>query len=276
MEVFCNSNNVPDQASSNQCDHAPRAFTVLELLVVIAIIAILAAMLIPAIAKAKAKSQTTACASNMKNWAYATQLYADDFNDTLPPFGDHSSDYTQPFWHAKLAPYVMRKAGSQAIFHDTAVFRDNLRRCPGGRLEKREQNGSTNTTGWNTWIGAHFGFIGNPLSGAFYYANLRPPVRLAHIPKPSDAMAYIDTVSHYVYSPVEDRYRFNLDMDNDGAFDSTSRQSEAPYNSARPRVHNDGANVTLLDGHVERVAFKSLWKVDSAGRVVHSFWHLED
>jgi len=274
--VFWHINDVFKQPSPERRHHHSRAFTLIELLVVIAIIAILAAMLIPAIAKAKEKSQTTACASNMKNWAYATQLYADDFNDTLPPFGDLSSDYTKPFWHAKLAPYVMKKAAPQAIFHDTAVFRDNLRRCPGGRFEKRRQTESTNTTGWNTWIGAHFGFIGKPFSGAFYYANLRPPVRLSQIPRPADAMPYTDTVSHYVYSPVEDRYRFNLDMDNDGVVDSTSLHANAPYNEARPRVHNDGANVTLLDGHVERVPFKSLWKVDSGGRVVHSFWYLED
>ena len=36
------------------------------------------------------------------------------------------------------------------------------------------------------------------------------------------------------------------------------------------------ANVTLLDGHVERVGFKQLWQVDAAKKVVHSFWYLED
>lgn len=275
MSVFWHTNNVLKQASPERRHHHSRAFTLVELLVTIVIIAILVSMLLPAIAKAKAKSQTIACASNMKNWAYATQLYVDDFNDTLPPFGDLSSDYTKPFWHAKLAPYVM-KAAAQTVFHDTAIFRDDLRRCPGGRREKRRQTESSNTNRWNTWIGAHFGYIGKPLSGAFYYANMTPPVRLSHISKPADAMAYIDTVSHYVYSPVEDRYRFNLDMDNDGVLDSTSVHANAPYNEARPRVHNDGANVTLLDGHVERVPFKSLWKLNSAGRVVHSFWYLED
>ncbi len=38
----------------------------------------------------------------------------------------------------------------------------------------------------------------------------------------------------------------------------------------------DGANVMLLDGHVERVAFPKLWAVDPAGKVRHSFWYLEE
>jgi prepilin-type N-terminal cleavage/methylation domain-containing protein/prepilin-type processing-associated H-X9-DG protein len=254
-----------------------RAFTLVELLVTIAILVILTSLLLPALAKAKVKAQTAACASNMKNWAYATQLYGGDFEDFFPPFGDSSMDYSKPFWHAKLAPYLTKQLQNGAYFKNTAIFQDELRKCPGGRVGPAPHSErTTNLVKWNCWIGAHFGFSAKPLTGPFYYADQGPPLAMSRIHKPADALTLTDTVSHYVYSPVDERYRFVVDMDGDGTFDSMAANDGAAYNSARPTVHNNGANVTLLDAHVERTPFKTLWRVDSASRVTHSFWYLED
>jgi len=250
-------------------------FTLIELLVVIAIIAILAAMLLPALAKAKSKAHRVQCASNMKNWGLATLMYLDDFGDRLPLFGEDQNDYSKPMWFTKLAPYLARVSQTGLFFGEQEVYTNAVRRCPAGKI-------ATGYPGdWNGWIGANFGAYGptsasDKLTGVFYYGNFVGPPKLSRIRRPADCMGYMDTLTHYVYNPAHNNYHFSDDYDGDGMKDTMPQYPGVPYNFGKPKVHENGSNVILMDGHVERVPYKLLWRATATGVPLHSYWYADD
>ena len=94
-------------AGSNKCDAFAggkgAAFTLVELLTVIAIIAVLAAILFPVFASARAKARQTACLSNLKQVGLAVQMYAQDYDGIFPYALDASDVQVTWIWAAQPA-----------------------------------------------------------------------------------------------------------------------------------------------------------------------------
>ena len=158
----------------------PAAFTLIELLVVIAIIAILAAILFPVFAQARAKARQIACLSNCKQMALGVMQYAQDYDDTLPVIGDNAA--CRGRWQAQIFPYVK----SEQIFTcpdlpdnkwSSALSQDPSCTLPTGRYD-------ISGYGWSSGLN-YDTRSGTP-------TNISPGFPLADIKKPAETIVIGD------------------------------------------------------------------------------------
>jgi prepilin-type N-terminal cleavage/methylation domain-containing protein/prepilin-type processing-associated H-X9-DG protein len=248
-------------------------FTLIELLVVIAIIAILASMLLPALAKAKAKSNQIRCLSNTKTLTLATFMYLSDFNQPVPYNGQATATMDNALWVTVLATNY---GGINA-----ARICPSAPPAPSKAKRRHPSSGSLNQT-W-LWTGSKgIDYEGSYAFNGWFYGDddpffsttqYKPKKYRSEVdcPTPSSTPVIADSNWIDTWPQANDPPAQNLFTGDDfaGAMVRLTlpRHGGAPpwprNQTFNPKNNLPGAiNIGFVDGHSDNVKLERLWYID--------------
>jgi prepilin-type N-terminal cleavage/methylation domain-containing protein/prepilin-type processing-associated H-X9-DG protein len=235
-----------------------RGFSLIELLVVIAIIAILAAMLLPALSRAKSQAWTASCKNNLRQLCICWHLYADENNDLLAP--NNSAN-----WLGNDPPPILKGASwcladpTEANVREGLLFKYNstvaIYHCPADRSKLAyNADGAFNPVGGGSGGSLRarsytmsLSINGYPDFNGWVFTNIAMFKKFAqiHNPTPDRSMVFIDEHECTLVDSI-----FGLPTD----FSDRIQNPPAPMWWSMPSdQHSQGANLSFADGHVERL-----------------------
>ena len=236
-------------------------FTLIELLVVIAIIAILAAILLPALNSARERGRSASCINNLKQMGNALSMYQDDNDNynTYACFFDKSRE--QQVWHTTLLPYmgcskvtVNRQAGENSL-------REEILICPSLPIEE-----CIRPAGYFTGYTVNGRSSGNRFFGYFTSANAIPQYKMNEIARPSVIMAITDTSA----KKGDGTFAYTRTNAAVWSWDGNMANANDLLTKGIDVRHSSAANFCYFDGHVG--SFKPPWPFSSG----HEVWGSKD
>jgi prepilin-type N-terminal cleavage/methylation domain-containing protein/prepilin-type processing-associated H-X9-DG protein len=211
-----------------------RAFTLIELLVVIAIVAILAALLLPALERSQAAAQGVTCNNNIKQLTLAWVLYASDNGDLLVNnYGKPQTISTRNTWAANVESWINSDDNTNLAYITQTLFSPydsrsaGIYKCPSDRA--LAANGPRiRSVSMNSLVGDPGDLLDvfNPLYVQFY--------KMKTIRNPSGIFVFLDE---------------HCDTINDGFF--VNRLEEFQWGNMPGSYHNGGLSLSFADGHLE-------------------------
>jgi prepilin-type N-terminal cleavage/methylation domain-containing protein/prepilin-type processing-associated H-X9-DG protein len=283
---------------------AKYAFTLIELLVVIAIIAILAALLLPVLSRAKEEGNSAVCKSNLRQMGVALEYYTGDFK-AYPQavyFADAPASLTESYWSDELAPYTKAK-WSTNLFAGIADSTSQLYLCPSypravGTLGPWSSAFSPEYSwkvygpyGYNSYgvgnelitngsgyfpPGPGLGLGGGFLSNGMSLTTFVPATKESYVLSPSHMIALGD--ANFIQISLSTLSAAIVGVNDLGPGEGVIEWQASPYSpylaqlSADQRRHNGARrNIVFCDGHVESLGLPQLFNYQNDA--VMSLWN---